>query len=113
MAVSPSSALAPARRGASLDAVWLAIAAAFPFVVLNFSALPADDGDLWWSLALGRAAWTSGQLPATDPLGYTATVQPYVYAQWLAGLILYGTYRLGGYELLIVLRAAIEAAAFA
>jgi hypothetical protein len=112
---------APARRttpgtrcpGLSLDIVWLAIVVAFPFVVLNFSALPADDGDLWWTLAQGSLIWTTGALPTSEPLAYTPTPERYTYAQWLGGLIFYGTYRLGGYPLLVVLRAAIVAAVFA
>src|SRR4051812_33184832 len=112
MAVSAAASTVTARFQCSIDAVWLALVAAFPFVVLCFSPLPVDDSDLWWTLALGRAVWSAGALPATDPLAYTPTPQPYVYAQWLAGLILYGAWRLGGYELLIVLRAAIAATAF-
>src|SRR5437667_8759458 len=112
MPAAAPSVLRPPRGLVSFDGVWLAIAAAFPFVVLNFSPLPVDDGDLWWTLALGRATWLGGGLPASDPLAYTSTPQPYVYAQWLAGLILYATYRLGGYELLIALRAALVAATF-
>src|SRR3954464_11383271 len=112
MTVSAAASTVTARFQCSIDAVWLALVAAFPFVVLCFSPLPVDDSDLWWTLALGRAVWSAGALPATDPLAYTPTPQPYVYAQWLAGLILYGVWRLGGYELLVVLRAAIAAAAF-
>ena len=96
----------------SLDAVWLAIAAAYPFVVLNFANLPPDDGDFWWTMVLGRATWTGGGLPAVDPLPYTPTPSPYVQAQWLAGVIFYGTYLLGGFEGLLVLRAAIVGAVF-
>jgi hypothetical protein len=112
MTVSAAASRVTARFQCSIDVVWLALVAAFPFVVLCFSALPVDDSDLWWTLALGRAVWSAGALPTTDPLAYTPTPQPYVYAQWLAGLILFGAWRLGGYELLIVLRAAIAAAAF-
>jgi hypothetical protein len=110
-------ALPPAERGKqpafTLDAVWLAVAAAYPFVVLNFTTLQVDDGDFWWSLALGRATWLAGALPAADPLPYTPTPGPYVQAQWLANLLLYGTYQVGGFAALVGLRAAIVAAAFA
>ena len=75
--------------------------------------LPGHRELLWWTLALGKFTWAAGALPAVDPLPYTATPVPYVQAQWLAALLLYGTYRLGGFELLLVLRAAIVAAAFA
>ncbi len=111
--IAPPTPHRSRRLACSIDAVWLAIVAAFPFIVLCFSALPVDDGDLWWTLDLGRATWLAGALPASDPLAYTPTPQPYVYAQWLAGVLLYGAYRLGGYELLIALRAAIVAAIFA
>ncbi|HLI25914.1 MAG TPA: hypothetical protein VKZ60_02505 [Chloroflexota bacterium] len=97
----------------SLDTVWLVLCAAYPFVVLNWDTLAADDGDLWWTLALGRAVWETGALPAHDPLAYTPTDTPFRYAQWLAGLLLYGAYRLGGGELLLVLRAALVATVFA
>jgi hypothetical protein len=101
------------RRYSGLDAVWLAIAAAYPFVVLNFATLQVDDGDFWWSLALGRATWLAGALPAVDPLPYTPTPGAYVQAQWLAGLLLYGTYQIGGFAALTFLRAAIVAVVFA
>jgi hypothetical protein len=117
---APSTAPAPpsaernlARPGLTLDAVWLVIAAAYPFVVLNFAPLQVDDGDFWWSLALGRATWLAGGPPAVDPLPYTPTAGPYLQAQWLAMLLLYGTYQAGGFAALTVLRAALVAAAFA
>jgi hypothetical protein len=112
-AVSRRPALGAHHHALSLDTVWLLIAAAYPFVVLNFTSLSVDDGDFWWTLALGKFTWAAGTLPTTDPLPYTPTPVPYVQAQWLAALLLYGTYRLGGFELLLVLRAAIVAAAFA
>ena len=104
---------AVARWIPSLDTAWLAVCVAYPFVVLNWDSLAADDGDLWWTLALGRAVWTTGGLPPHDPLAFTPTGEPFLYAQWLAGLLLYGAYRWGGFELLLVLRAALVAATFA
>src|SRR3954469_16803319 len=94
----PILSTAAVARGAqdpfgTLDAVWLAIVAVYPFVVLNFAPLQVDDGDFWWSLALGRATWLAGALPTADPLAFTPTPGPYLQAQWLAGLLLYGTYQ--------------------
>ncbi len=121
MGVSACAKLSPAppvarhapRRFGALDAVWLAIAAAYPFVVLNFATLQVDDGDFWWTLALGRATWLAGALPAADPLPYTPTPGPYLQAQWLAGLLLYGAYQLGGFAALLVLRSVCVGGAFA
>ncbi len=96
----------------SLDTVWGAIAFTYAFVVLCFATILVDDGDFWWTLALGRATWLAGALPATDPLPYTPTSGPYVQAQWLAGLVFYGTYLLAGLEGLLVLRAAVVGVAF-
>jgi hypothetical protein len=101
------------RPSVTLDAVWLAIAAAYPFVVLNFDALRVDDGDFWWTLALGRATWLAGALPAADPLPFTPTPGPYLQAQWLAGLLLYGSYQLGGFAVVLLLRSGLVAVAFA
>jgi hypothetical protein len=97
----------------TLDAVWLAVSAAYPFVVLNFGSLSAEDGDLWWTLALGRAIWESRGLPAADPLAFTRTSDFFHMGQWLANVLFFGAYRLGGYELLVAFRAALIAAAFA
>ena len=102
-----------ARWAPTLDTVWLAIAVVYPFVVLNFASLQVDDGDFWWSLALGRASWLAGALPTADPLPFTPTPGPYLQAQWLAGLLLYGTYPAGGFAGLLVLRAGLVAGAFA
>ena len=46
MTVSAAASTVTARFQCSIDAVWLALVAAFPFVVLCFSALPVDDSDL-------------------------------------------------------------------
>src|SRR4051794_37014734 len=91
------------RPASTLDAVWLTIAAAYPLVVLNLDTLRVDDGDFWWTLALGRATWLAGALPAADPLPFTPTPGAYVQAQWLAALLLYGTFQLGGFAALLVL----------
>jgi hypothetical protein len=96
----------------TIDAVWLIVCVAYPFVVLNLSLLQVDDGDLWWTLALGRAAWQAGTLPTVDPLAYTAASAAYIQGQWLANLIFYGSYLLGGMDLLVILRAAIVAVVF-
>lgn len=113
MGIRARPRIGPPRRHAALDAVWLAIVAAYPFIVLNFATFQADDGDFWWTLALGRATWLAGALPAADPLPYTPTPGPYLQAQWLAALLLYGAYQLGGFAALVVLRSACVAGAFA
>jgi len=84
-----------------------------PFVVLNLASLSVDDGDLWWTLAIGRAIWEEGALPSVDPLAYTATSGPYHAGQWLANVLLFSAYQLGGFELLVTLRALLVASVFA
>jgi len=114
MIVSLRSRALSKRRPAlvALDVVWVALAAAYPFIVLSFATLQVDDGDLWWSLALGRAVWQAGALPSAEPLAYTPAPGAYIQGQWRADVLLYGTYLLGGFALLVVLRAAIVAVVF-
>lgn len=57
------------------------------------------DPDLGWQLATGRWIVQHRAIPATDVLSYTAAGREWIYPA-LSQLILYGSYRLGGYSLL-------------
>ncbi len=91
-----------------LDPVWAlaALGAIFAFV----STQPIQPQDFWWHLRVGQIVIETGAVPTTDLFSFTAagsatrspTGQPYIYQSWLAGLILYGVYRLGGPELVVL-----------
>ncbi len=69
--------------------------------LLNF--FPDTDPDLWWHMATGRFIVDTGTIPRVDPFSYTAAGRPWVAHEWLAEVVLYLTYRSGGYLALVLL----------
>ncbi|MBU0492519.1 MAG: hypothetical protein KKA73_19945 [Chloroflexi bacterium] len=92
------------RAGRSpLDPVWVlaALGGIFAFV----STHPIRPQDFWWHVRVGQIVAGTGTVPATDLFSFTAAGQPYAYQNWLAGLLFYGTYRVGGLELVVLMQA--------
>jgi hypothetical protein len=56
-----------------------------------------DDPDMWWHLKTGEIIWTTHTIPTADLFSYTTNHHAYVAHEWLAQLLIYGAYRLGGY----------------
>src|SRR5436189_163784 len=54
------------------------------------------DPDVWWHLATGRFIVEHHTLPVTDPFSFTMSGAPWRAVDWLAELILYGAWRVGG-----------------
>jgi len=63
------------------------------------------DSDLGFHLKAGQWIIQNHQVPSKDPFTYTASDHDYLDIQWLYQVLLYGLYRLGGYELLSLLNA--------
>ncbi len=58
------------------------------------------DPDLWGYLAFGRLFWQSGQFPYQDVFSFVPTLNPWVYHEWLTGVLFYPLYlKLGGFGL--------------
>jgi hypothetical protein len=78
------------------------------FIVLVAAALfhlsyVEADLDLWGYLAFGRLFWTQGRFPYLDVFAYVPTLKPWVYHEWLTGVLFYPIYRtLGGLGLQIL-----------
>lgn len=51
------------------------------------------DPDLWGYLAFGRLFWTQGRFPYLDVFAYVPTLKPWVYHEWLTGVLFYPIYR--------------------
>jgi hypothetical protein len=73
--------------------------------------VPADS-DTWWHLASGRYIVEQGRIPMTDPFSHTRMGAPWIDHGWLAQLLLYGTYVLGGWAALALSVAALVTAAW-
>jgi hypothetical protein len=75
-----------------------------------------DDPDMWWHLKMGQTIWTNHKIPSTDLFSYTTAQHSYIAHEWLAQLVIYGSYLLGGYSgmmfLLCVLASALVIAGY-
>ncbi len=74
--------------------------------------LPADS-DTWWHLRSGQYIVESLIVPTTDPFSHTRGGQPWIDHGWLAQLLWYGLYALGGWPALSLGLAALVTLTFA
>lgn len=94
----------------SYDFLWLSLAI-LPLVTLSFLfAIHAQD--YWWYLRVGHDTLLHGAVPATDAISWSQAGQPVVYQSWLAGVIFWLTYDLGGASLTFLLRGFLLALTF-
>ncbi len=57
-----------------------------------------DDPDMWWNLKEGGVIWTTHTIPTRDLFSFTAFHHSLIPQEWLSQLLIYGSYRLGGYS---------------
>ncbi len=98
-------------RFPTLDQVWLA--AALAVVLIRALAWPIIPSDFWWQLAYGRWIVENGSIPTVDYFSYTRAGEPYFDQPWLAQVIMYWIYRIGGAALSIVALAALLGVTYA
>jgi hypothetical protein len=67
--------------------------------------------DFWWHLKAGEIIVNTRSIPNTDLFSFTAAGQPFILQNWLAEVIYYATYRIGGLALLVFLNAMLLVAA--
>src|SRR5437867_12403616 len=106
--------LAPGRRAVGLqitmEHLWLAVPV---FVLLlNSFRFPIPLTDFWWHLKMGQVIATTRSIPRVDLFSFTATGHPFVVQNWLAELIFYWTYMLGGLPLIVFLTSTLTLCAF-
>ena len=51
------------------------------------------DPDLWGYLAFGRLFWETSAFPYEDVFTYVPTLHPWVYHEWLTGVLFYPLYQ--------------------
>lgn len=93
----------------SLYAVALFALLSIIFVIALF---PRGDSDFWWHLKVGQYIAVHHAVPSKDFLSYTFVGKPWIDHEWLAELMLFGLYKLGGLWLQIVVYAAVICATF-
>ncbi len=99
-----------------------AIAAVAIFLLGLFSG-EIFDPDFWWHLKTGQYIVQHHRLPVPDPFAYTTagaapgypgeeqTRQFNLTHEWLAQVVMYGAYALGGFPAVVFLRALLLTAA--
>jgi len=84
------------------------------FMLVFFIALsPPQDADMWWHLAAGKEMISQGKILTTDIFSYTHYGENWTNAFWLSDIVLFLTYKLGGYlgiTLLVALMVALTMA---
>jgi hypothetical protein len=95
------------------DRLSAAAVLAFFVVVFFYFSHPLADGDLWWHLNTGRWIVTHRALPSADPFTYTVSpafqerARMFVRANWLAEVVYFAVYRVGGFGGLRLFNAAL------
>lgn len=98
------------RRDRSYNWLWLSLT----LLPLLFIAvlLPLSPQDYWWYLRLGGDVLQTGSIPSIDTYSYTQAGAPFFYQSWLAAIIFWKTYQVGGFLLTFFLRGVIIAATY-
>lgn len=84
-----------------------ALAVLFLSLALERLANTTPDADLWGYLAFGRLFWETGRFPYGDVFAYLPTLHPWVYHEWLTGVVLYPIYQTAGAAGLQLLKYAL------
>ena len=76
----------------------------FVFLFLCFY-IPLEIEDGWWHLSTARWMVENQDVPHEDVFSYSETKAPWIYTQWLGGLIFYFVHRIGDNDGLKIFRA--------
>lgn len=95
----------------SIDQIW--VLALIALIALKVQLTPIMPNDFWWHLATGRIIAQTGGVPRADQFSYTQGGQAYYNQPWLAQLLMFGGYKLGGAALLVFVQTLLLAGSFA
>lgn len=94
-----------AARASHLTFERFATALFFLALLLAACLMPAQT-DTWWQLRTGEAMWRSHHVMLRDEFSHTVAGGYWPNHEWLAQLVFYGAYRVGGLPMLTALCAA-------
>jgi hypothetical protein len=72
-----------------------------------------NDGDTFWHIAAGAHIWHTASFPRIDEWSHTFQGHPWIANGWLAELVLFGAYNLGGWRIVALVSACTIAATYA
>jgi hypothetical protein len=93
------------RTSRSYDLLWLSLAL-LPLIGLSF-LFSIQPQDYWWYVRVGQETLLHAAVPITDTISLSQAGQPITYQPWLAGVIFWLVYDLGGIPLTFLLRAVL------
>jgi hypothetical protein len=82
-------------------------------VIATLACMSPAHSDTWWHLRVGQDIWQSGAISLVETYSHTAEGREFPNHEWLAELIFYGAYSLGGLPALTLLCAALIVSAYA
>ncbi len=70
------------------------------FAVLSVLTVRArlNDPDLWWHLKVGEIIWNTHTIPTADLFSFTTNNHAWLAHEWLAQVVIYGAWKVGGYS---------------
>jgi hypothetical protein len=81
-------------------------------IVILAAGLSPMQSDTWWQLRAGKDMWASGRVILSDIYSHTAAGTFWPNHEWLAEVLYYGAYRIGGLPLVTLLATAMIAGAW-
>ena len=93
----------------TLEQLWTLLP--FFLIVVKGFLFPLPLLDFWWHLKLGEIIVSTRSIPRVDLFSFTAAGKLFIVQNWLAEIVFYLVYRLGGFPLLVFLNAVLMAAA--
>ncbi len=108
--VQPFTKMRPLNlKAITIGHLWLA--APFFIVFIKAFRVPLQLMDFWWHLKMGEIIVSTRSIPRTDIFSYTAAGMPFIDQNWLAEVLYFKLYQLGGLPFLILLNTVLLAAA--
>ena len=80
--------------------------------IFYFTLRPVVDPDFWWHLQTGKLIVQTRTIPKVDLFSFTAGGNQWLTHEWLSELLIFKSFRIGGYGLLILIFSAIETVTF-
>jgi hypothetical protein len=95
----------------TLDLVWVILP--FAIALICFGLLPLRSWDYWWHVTIGRLIDLVGAVPAANHYLYTMEPDAPSFIQpWMSQWLLYQVDKLGGLQLVLIVRNVLTALAF-
>ncbi len=97
------------KGGLKIQHLWTLLP--FIFLVVVTFGTPLRVLDFWWHLKMGEVIVTTWSLPRTDIFSFTSSGAPFLLQSWLAEILFYSLYLLGGLRLIVSANSALLALA--